>query len=843
MRTKLFAGVAFAALFTPAAAFAQSTGSIEFENDEIIVQGVRQDGVGGVVLPDTPRSRVAIQNEVMMHQRAGQTVNDVINLVPGVSFQNNDPWGSSGGTFTIHGFDSSRISQTVDGIPLNDTGNYAIYTNQQQDMETLEQVSVNVGSTDIDSPTASATGGTVNIRTRVPSDDFSIMTSVSYGDVVARNSGTRPYMRGFAMIDTGDITGNGLKAWFSASYLHYDNPFNNYGENDKQQYNGRIYQELGSNGDFISVAGHYNENRNTFFGSVPLRTDTAGGRVVGPNSSNRFPIDNEERFYDINYPCTVSLTGTVNSCGTEFDRRYNPSNTGNIRGSSRFTLADGLILTVDPSFQYVKANGGGVSDLREGLSGGQSGYIGGGYYYGGDYNGDGDTSDRFKVLSPSQTQTRRYIVISSLAYDLNPQNRIRLSYTFDRGWHRQTGELGVLQLNGEPVDVFPVNDPILAANGDIIEKRNRRSFATLHQISGEYRGRFFDDALTVNLGLRVPFHERDLKQYCFTTSAGGYLDCIAGSSTDIANYASAHPGYAPPQSRTYNYSAVLPSIGLVYNFTPEISGYFNFSEGLQVPGTDPLYNSLYYPDGTAGVRPDPERTFSYEGGLRYNSGAVTAQFGGWYTLFKDRLASAYDPDLDQSIYRNLGTVEKWGVDVSVSVEPVEDLLLYVWGSYLHSRIQDDLVAGTCTTSNVSSGYYGCSVPGDDYYYATAGNRESGAPDWMLGARAQYTIGGLTLGAQVKYTGERYVNDENMPVYSGSTMVYGATTPAYTLVDLDIRYSLSEIGMDNSYLQFNISNLFDELYAGGFGGSAYRYYIPNVQIGAPRAASVTLVMGF
>ena len=38
--------------------------------------------------------------------------------------------------------------------------------------------------------------------------------------------------------------------------------------------------------------------------------------------------------------------------------QINPSNTGNIRGQSRFTLMDGLVLTVDPTYQYVLANGG-----------------------------------------------------------------------------------------------------------------------------------------------------------------------------------------------------------------------------------------------------------------------------------------------------------------------------------------------------------------------------------------------------------------------------------------------------------------------------------------------------
>ena len=49
----------------------------------------------------------------------------------------------------------------------------------------------------------------------------------------------------------------------------------------------------------------------------------------------------------------------VDSNGTGFyGLRINPSNTGNVRLNSRFHLADNIILTVDPSFQYTLANGG-----------------------------------------------------------------------------------------------------------------------------------------------------------------------------------------------------------------------------------------------------------------------------------------------------------------------------------------------------------------------------------------------------------------------------------------------------------------------------------------------------
>src|SRR6185369_6980086 len=196
----------------------------------------------------------------------------------------------------------------------------------------------------------------------------------------------------------------------------------------------------------VSISGHYNQNRNNFFGSLPLRTDLTQSatdihdRVVGPNSGNRYPRNADERFYMINFPCQVDTpqAGVADapapapfaqaSCGTEFDRRYNPSNTGNIRVASRFTVADRLVLTVDPSYQYVTANGGGTVTASEGLrdinpAGGTAaalpptannciavpnsptntcvaGFYGGTPFFGRDINGDGDIRDTVTVLAP-----------------------------------------------------------------------------------------------------------------------------------------------------------------------------------------------------------------------------------------------------------------------------------------------------------------------------------------------------------------------------------------------------------------------------------------------------------
>ena len=852
MNTKLYAGVAFAALLLPASAFAQSTASSEIDDAEIVVTGSAQRDVGGIEVPNQPKAKVTLDSEIIQRQRPGQTVNEIINLVPGVSNLSNDPYGSGGGGFRIRGFDSSRISQTQDGIPLNDTGNYAIYTNQQQDSETLESVTVNLGATDVDSPTASAVGGTVNIRTRVPGKELGGMVSASLGDF--------DYNRVFGMIDTGDLTGKGTTAFVSGSWTTYDNPFNNYGKIRKQQFNARLYQEIGADGDFISVAGNYNENRNNFFGSAPLRDDS--NRAPGTGSGNRFPRTIAEATYKINYPCTGSsvvtpVRGTAQaaaSCGTEFDRRYNPSNTGNIRGNSRFTLTDGLVLTIDPSFQYVKANGGGTITGREQLRtiGGTnySGYSGNSYYFGTDLNGDGDILDSVTLLSPSQTQTRRYIVITNLIYDINEDQTVRLAYTFDRGRHRQTGEVGGVFSNGEPFDVFPVNNPIKDLNGNIVQKRDRKSFATLNQISGQYRGSFMEDALVLDLGVRAPFFKRELDQNCFTTSAGGFVDCIP--SAQQAAYAAANPTFSRPQQREYNFNAVLPNVGFTYNLTPQASIFASYAKGLSVPGTDVLYNAFFYAPGRPGAEPQPERTDSFDAGIRYRSSQVQAQVGAFYTTFENRIATAFDAELGESVSRNIGEVTRWGVDGSVSYSPIQEITAYVYGSYLNSEIKDDLLGGNCTATLISQRAYGCTATSQQYFFPTGGKQESGVSEYMFGGRLQANLGPVEAGVQYKRTGPRFINDSNLPLVSRAvsgagvvttTELYPAKTPAFDILDADARFSLAQFGLQKTFFQVNVTNILNSFYIGYVSGQTNDTSVPFVQIGVPRTVSGSLVFAF
>lgn len=775
-------------------AMAQSTAS---QLEEIIVTGNREvRTVNGLITAEqAAKSRSSISSEFIERQTAGQTILQNINLLPGVSFTNSDPYGSSGGNLRLRGFDGPRVSLTFDGIPLNDTGNYAIFSNQQLDGEIISRANVNLGTTDIDSPTASATGGTVNYVTRKPKQDAGILAKATYG--------TFDYRRFFAVVDSGEVGPNQTSAFLSASYTNYDK-FKGPGELEKKQYNFRIYQPLEGK-DFISVAGHYNSNRNNFYRNPTL----AQYQQFGKN------FENNRTYVPATFRNgTADVDATTNS--DFYGVRINPSNTGNIRAQSSFGLTDSLRFTFDPYLQYVLANGGGSTTFREvdpRLRGTSTAA-------GVDLNGDGDTLDTVRLYTPNNTQTWRPGFTSSLLWDINDTNRLRVSYALDYGHHRQTGQVGLLGRDGNPENVFAGRDgtQIRTADGNVLRTRDRLSYAILNQVSAEYNLKALDDALQVTAGVRAPFFRRELNQDCYTVQqfAAGTIQSLNSNQycTSAATIPATVAGtiVRAPFTQTVKYDDVLPNFGVTYHLTDEHQVYASFAQGISVPRTDDLYD-IQLPNA------QPEKTDAYDVGYRYQGSFLVGSAALWYNKFSNRIARAFDQDTQINITRNLGSVDLYGFDIEVGVEPLEGLTFYTSASYNKSKVKDDL--------RVSS----------TLVLATGGKKLVETPDWTYSARAQYEIDAFSIGAQVKYTGDRYATDVN-----------DLKVGSFTVVDLDLAYDLQDvIGTKGSNLSVSITNLFDEKYLGGISSRTNAFgagsSAPTFSVGAPRAASVSLAIAF
>jgi iron complex outermembrane recepter protein len=786
-------------------AMAQSTGTQEVET--VTVTGVRLIETGLLTQETIAKARSTITNDYITSQGPGQTVFQALNMVPGVSFTNNDPYGASGGNVRIRGFDNARISLTWDGMPLNDTGNYAIYTNQMPDPVIVAKETVNLGTTDVDSPTASATGGTISLSTITPTDKF-------YTGVEA-SGGSFDYQRYQAVVNTGNFgPGNRTSAFLEYSYQHYGNwkGLDDTGYEQQKQLNIIVNEDLG-NGDFIKVATHFNQNRNVYPASIPFT------QFVKPTAANTG--------WDVNFDpsCTPVHSSprndTNDTCNNYYKYYINPSDTGNIRISSRFHLADNLILTVDPNVQYTLAtgagsslNGGGVTWIMPendprliGKSGGFGVDLSGGQ------NGVCASAaaclDKVRVQGSNITSTRRWGVLASLIWRPTDEHLIQVGYTLDYGLHIQTGQFAYFDSNNNPQNPFAGagNDhqyAIHTLDGGYLQTRNRRSEAILNQVSFDYEGRYLSDMVRVTLGGRLPFFRRDLNQNCYQsitnsfnpgTSGGQYCTAEASSAVAANNtvtFTGVSGTFIPPVSTVKHYSRFLPNAGVsVFPWGEEHEFYIAYAQTLGAPSTDNLYNATY--NSTAGkwsainISAKPETAQTFDLGYRFNTDNMNASITGWRTIFKNRLVSSYDPTTTTTIYHNVGTVNMAGVGFPGSFFPVKGVWVTLSSSYTHTRVVNDL-------------------PGSGYVVPIAGKELVETPDWEYSGRVQYSLFGFDLGLQGHFTGRRFATDLN-----------DLKTGSYFITDFDIRYDLGQFlnqyGVGKTYLQVNGTNLFNQHYLG------------------------------
>lgn len=828
--TALAGGLLFAG-----AALAQSTGTQQVE--ELVVTGNRGPvSLGGVVTAETaPKSRSTVNQEFIATQPVGQTILATLNVVPGLNFTNNDPYGGAGGNLRLRGFDGNRISLTFDGIPLNDTGNYAIYSNQQLDPELISQANVNTGTTDADTPTISSTGGVINYTVVKPKDQFGVIGTAGVG--------TFNYQRYFLQVDTGRVGPLGTKAWFAASYMDYDK-FKGEGDLKRTQYNFRVWQDLWKQGDFISIAGNWNENRNYAYYAPNL--GTSDGSILPEVVSN-------PAHWDVDYISPWVKPGVtpgvadkdVNSNNT-WAGRINPSNTGNIRVQSSISLLDNLRLTVDPSFQYTLANGGtqvvAINEFDAKLVGAATVFptckAGPAGQKGVDVNGDGDCLDSVRYMSPSTTNTRRYGLNSSLIWDVAQGQRLRLSYTLDEGHHRQSSDGSFVDQNtGKVVNWFGGKDgwgpKFLAADGAMIRFRDRVSLARLNQVALEYRGNFFDDRLNLTAAVQYKKFERELNQLCYTENGTSNALCTTEPvKTTLANgnvqFASAGTKqYIPPFKYNVSFDKVLPSLGATWLLAEHQTIFADYAEQLSALRTDSFYTVQRAPDGSIrSLNAQPETTKTWEVGYRYQARNLLASLTYFHTDFENRIVSTYDPDTDTFRERNVGSVELKGFEAQGAYEVDEHVQFGANLSYNDAQYQNAL--------QVKPGLFA----------PIQGNQMVETPKWMSNGWLNVNVGDFAINLTAKWVDRRFVTDMN-----------DLSVSPYTTFDASVRYTLSQHipGVQSAYLQLNVWNLGDEKYYGSLGSQVTAnpalktlYGVtsqPFGNIGAPRTTQLSLRVEF
>lgn len=172
------------------------------------VQGKATAGGGYMVPEESIKGRSTVTKEALDKQAATGNAIDKLKYTPGLNISSEDNTGLSGFRFTMRGMNSDQVGMSVDGMPINDSGNYALYSNLLGDPENIDQIFVTQGAAESDGPHIGSSGGNIGIVTIRPTKET--------GAFVKQVVGSNATRKTFARLNTGEI--NGLSNWLSVSH-------------------------------------------------------------------------------------------------------------------------------------------------------------------------------------------------------------------------------------------------------------------------------------------------------------------------------------------------------------------------------------------------------------------------------------------------------------------------------------------------------------------------------------------------------------------------------------------------------------------------------------------------
>ncbi|WP_405077754.1 TonB-dependent receptor family protein [Pectobacterium versatile] len=425
-------------------------------------------GAGLMVQEDSAKSRSTVTKDALDKMPAAGNAIDKLKYTAGLNVSSNDSSGLSGVSYTMRGMSADQVGLSSDGIPVNDSGDYAVYPNGMGDPENLEQIFVTQGSSEMDGPHIGASGGNIGLVSHRPAKEF--------GGFVKQTFGSNNLSKTFARLETGKH--NGFSSWLSYSYTDSDKWRGaGYSRADKVEWNGLYEHE---NGHSSSLIVKYNQQDTINYMTLSKRQFEQNGRKMDYATT---PIYNSRgqisQYYKLN---------------------RNNFETLNVTFTQKLQLRDNLALTLQP--YYFSTNGGSFGSGSASVLSATSDRAG-------NYDLSNLTSNTY--YRPSWTETWRPGITTKLKWDLNDEHSLDIGYWFERARQRQTQPFIPIQSDGNPVNVSgkPGDaNQITDANGKVVQGRNQFTVTPAHKIWIQDTW-FFSPEWTFTGGLAYQHVERD----------------------------------------------------------------------------------------------------------------------------------------------------------------------------------------------------------------------------------------------------------------------------------------------------------------------------------------------
>jgi iron complex outermembrane receptor protein len=246
-------------------------------------------------------------------------------------------------------------------------------------------------------------------------------------------------------------------------------------------------------------------------------------------------------------------------------------------------------------------------------------------------------------------------------------------------------------------------------------------------------------ALTFTLGARYTIEHRDFTfEGLYDTLAGDLITPTPGAPTSTPG------GYAAVNDFSYHghktWYSFTPKAGISYQFTPDLFGYFSYSQGFDAGGFNNRASSLI-----TALPYNQENVTTYEAGLKSDWFEHKLRLNGtvFYNDYKGLQETAAVPSPITggyvSVRSNANRAHTEGAELESVIEPIDGLRLTGNASYLWTRF--DSFANAAVVSG--------------HLVSATGNQLPLSPRWQLFAGGSYKVplnipGALTIGADATY---------------------------------------------------------------------------------------------
>ncbi len=590
-------------------------------------------GGGLMSVQDAPKAVSTISREAIEKGVPGATFVQAIESIPGGNSATDDITGLNDGSYSIRGYTSDEIGTTVNGAPINDSGNYKVYSTEYGDTENMGDITVLQGYPDMSMPVSGAAGGSIAWVTIDPTHDFGVDFSQSLG--------SNSYHRTFLRLNTGD-TGP-VRSWLS--YSNNETQFwRGPGQSKVTKIDGKSIWTIDDRNS-ISASFQYNREFKNSFNSL----------TKAQAAQNYF------QSYQSN---PLTSKGVVNT--NYYQLHVNPFVSWLASLDGEFTLGENLHLTVVPYFQYGTGGGSSTSSFTESANPANA------YKFKSvdqDLNGDGVIGGSVPVYALSYSYTFRTGVIFKFNQNFGLNNSLEYGFWYERP-RQQQGQLftQIYPQLAIPVDNWGTSNVLTYPNG--LEQRTYAQYTTT-----ETRKVFVTDTWTPN------------DQWTYTLG-GSYL------SVKRNGFIYEAPGslsqYGSQVSNTFD--KFPPAGGVKVPLASRNQVYLGVGETFRAPVNGALNAALIdsqSPQNASAAINKPETSWTGDLGWRFYGDRFSASVDAYASNFKNKQVSGFDQNTGLSIYQALPKVNMHGLDAEASYRIADHWKIYGSYGYTVAKMQSN----------------------------------------------------------------------------------------------------------------------------------------------------------